>query len=229
MLESLPSSFTEAELFNAARPCDNRASGRKNIHVRLNHFPVANGGAQRVFAGSGDCGLYCPASSAEAIQGFAVLCKNSAVQNKQHLGYQCILDCMFIDKVSDVQRSLAEAGMEYPLSLRIISKEESKRLAAEMCARIELPEAYDNRLPENLPGGELQRVAIARILAQGCKIILADESTGNLDSTNTRNIVEILKSLAHDDGCTVIIVTHDPAVAEQADTVLQMKDGSWVF
>ena len=134
-----------------------------------------------------------------------------------------------MDKVSDVQRSLAEAGMEYPLSLRKISKEESKRLAAEMCARIELPEAYDNRLPENLSGGELQRVAIARILAQGCKIILADEPTGNLDSTNTRNIVEILKSLAHDDGCTVIIVTHDPAVAEQADTVLQMKDGSRVF
>ncbi len=48
------------------------------------------------------------------------------------------------------------------------------------------------------------------------------------DSTNTHNIVEILKSLAHDDGCTVIIVTHDPAVAEQADAVLQMKDGRWL-
>lgn len=120
-------------------------------------------------------------------------------------------------------------NIQYPLSLRKISKVESRRLAAEMRARVELPEIYDNRLPANLSGGEQQRVAIARTLAQGCKIILADEPTGNLDSTNTRNIVEILKSLAHDDGCTVIIVTHDPAVAEQADTVLQMKDGSWVF
>lgn len=68
--------------------------------------------------------------------------------------------------------------------------------------------------------------AIARTLAQGCKIILADEPTDNLDSTNTQNIVEILKKLAHDNNCTVIIVTHDPAVAQQADTVLQMKDGS---
>lgn len=120
-------------------------------------------------------------------------------------------------------------NIQYPLSLRKVSKAESKRLAAEMRTHVELPEAYDNRLPANLSGGEQQRVAIARTLAQGCKIILTDEPTGNLDSTNTRNSVEILKSLAHDDGCTVIIVTHDPAVAEQADTVLQMKDGSWVF
>ena len=68
-------------------------------------------------------------------------------------------------------------------------------------------------------------MAIARSLAQGCKIILADEPTGNLDSANTENIVKILKNLAHDDGCTMIIVTHDNDVAQQADVVIQMKDG----
>lgn len=83
------------------------------------------------------------------------------------------------------------------------------------------------KFPNELSGGEQQRVAIARTLAQGCKIILADEPTGNLDTANTANIVAILKDLAHTDGCTVIIVTHDPAVAEEADTVLQMKDGSF--
>jgi ABC-type lipoprotein export system ATPase subunit len=112
--------------------------------------------------------------------------------------------------------------------LKKIPKKESVALAREVRERVELPANYDKRLPSHLSGGEQQRVAIARTLAQGCKIILADEPTGNLDSTNTRNIVEILRSLAHDDGCTVIIVTHDPAVAEQADTVLQMKDGSWI-
>ena len=70
-------------------------------------------------------------------------------------------------------------------------------------------------------------MAIARTLAQGCKIVLADEPTGNLDTANTANIIAILKDLAHTDGCTVIIVSHDPAVAEQADAVLQMRDGSW--
>ena len=121
-----------------------------------------------------------------------------------------------------------QENIQYPLDLKKIPKKESLALAREVRERVELPANYDKRLPSHLSGGEQQRVAIARTLAQGCKIILADEPTGNLDSTNTRNIVEILRSLAHDDGCTVIIVTHDPAVAEQADTVLQMKDGSWL-
>ena len=121
-----------------------------------------------------------------------------------------------------------QENIQYPLDLKKMPKKESVALARAVRERVELPANYDKRLPSHLSGGEQQRVAIARTLAQGCKIILADEPTGNLDSTNTRNIVEILRSLAHDDGCTVIIVTHDPAVAEQADTVLQMKDGNWV-
>ncbi len=118
-------------------------------------------------------------------------------------------------------------NIQYPLKLRGMRKKEAVELAKKTRERVELPETYDNRLPNHLSGGEQQRVAIARTLAQGCKIILADEPTGNLDTANTRNIVEILRELAHEDGCTVIIVTHDPAVAEQADAVLQMKDGSW--
>ena len=121
-----------------------------------------------------------------------------------------------------------QENIQYPLDLKKMPRKESVTLAREVRERVELPANYDKRLPSHLSGGEQQRVAIARTLAQGCKIILADEPTGNLDSTNTRNIVEILRSLAHDDGCTVIIVTHDPAVAEQADVVLQMKDGSWI-
>lgn len=121
-----------------------------------------------------------------------------------------------------------QENIQYPLDLKKMPRKESVALAREVRERVELPSTYDKRLPSHLSGGEQQRVAIARTLAQGCKIILADEPTGNLDSTNTRNIVEILRGLAHDDGCTVIIVTHDPAVAEQADTVLQMKDGSWI-
>ena len=119
-------------------------------------------------------------------------------------------------------------NIQYPLELKKVPKQEIRRVAAEARERVELPSTYDKRLPSHLSGGEQQRVAIARTLAQGCKIILADEPTGNLDSANTSNIVQILRSLAHDDGCTVIIVTHDHAVAEQCDTVLQMKDGSWV-
>ena len=121
-----------------------------------------------------------------------------------------------------------QENIMYPLDLKKTQKKEAVELAIKVRERVELSPAYDKRLPAHLSGGEQQRVAIARTLAQGCKIILADEPTGNLDSTNTANIVKILCSLAHDDGCTVIIVTHDPAVAEQADAVLQMKDGAWI-
>lgn len=121
-----------------------------------------------------------------------------------------------------------QENIMYSLDLRKTPKKEAVELAVKMRERVELSPAYDKRLPAHLSGGEQQRVAIARTLAQGCKIILADEPTGNLDSANTANIVEILRSLAHDDGCTVIIVTHDPAVAEKADVVLRMKDGAWI-
>lgn len=120
-----------------------------------------------------------------------------------------------------------EENIQYPLELKKILGKEAAVLTKEVQDRVDLPETYAKRLPSHLSGGEQQRVVIARTLAQGCKIILADEPTGNLDSGNTENIVKILSSLAHDDGCTVIIVTHDPAVAEQADVVLRMKDGSW--
>ena len=120
-----------------------------------------------------------------------------------------------------------QENIQYPLDLKKVPRRESAALACKARERVELPQSYDKRLPAQLSGGEQQRVAIARTLAQGCKIVLADEPTGNLDTANTANIVAILKDLAHTDGCTVIIVSHDPAVAEQADAVLQMRDGSW--
>lgn len=121
-----------------------------------------------------------------------------------------------------------QENIQYPLDLKKMHGKESAALAREALRRVELPESYEKRLPSHLSGGEQQRVAIARTLAQGCGNVLADEPSGNLDSANTLNIVRILLGLAHEDGRTVIIVTHDPAVAERADAVLQMKDGSWV-
>ena len=68
-------------------------------------------------------------------------------------------------------------------------------------------------------------MAIARALAAGSEIVLADEPTGNLDEANAAAIVDMLSRLAHEDACCVIVVTHDPAVAAKADVVLKMSDG----
>ena len=113
----------------------------------------------------------------------------------------------------------------YPLYVRKVGGKEADAVAREKLLQVGLKEDQFKRLPNMLSGGEQQRVAIARALASGSEIILADEPTGNLDSTNSRNIVEILHRLAHENDRCVIIVTHDPAVAEAADVVLNMKDG----
>jgi len=79
--------------------------------------------------------------------------------------------------------------------------------------------------PSQLSGGEQQRVALARALANNPPIVLADEPTGNLDSTNGRHIMQLLKDIHQARGTTLVLVTHDAELAAQADTRLVMRDG----
>lgn len=79
--------------------------------------------------------------------------------------------------------------------------------------------------PSELSGGQQQRVAIARALVNGPAIIVADEPTGNLDSKKSNEIIALLRSLQKKNKITLIVITHDPTVAKQADRVLTMQDG----
>ena len=113
----------------------------------------------------------------------------------------------------------------YPMELCGISPLEACKRAVSLLDSVGITGNKQKRFPSNLSGGEQQRVAIARSLATGAKTLLADEPTGNLDETNTKNIMNILKNLAHNDNYCVIVVTHDPEVAEMSDVVYRMKDG----
>lgn len=79
--------------------------------------------------------------------------------------------------------------------------------------------------PQNLSGGQKQRVAIARALVSHPKLVLADEPTSSLDSQSGRNVVEIIHRLACEEGCAVLLVTHDSRILDIADRVLHMEDG----
>ena len=83
-------------------------------------------------------------------------------------------------------------------------------------------------LPNQLSGGQQQRTAIARAVYQDPNIILADEPTGNLDQKNAEEIVKLFQKMNHQFGVTIIMVTHDEAIARQCDRTLYMKDGKIV-
>ena len=119
-----------------------------------------------------------------------------------------------------------EENAAYSLIIQGRPKAQALELARQKLQSVDISPSQYPRLPATLSGGEQQRVAIARTLAAGSEIVLADEPTGNLDQENSRNIVRILQRLAHEENRCVILVTHDPVVAEAAAVVFHMQDGA---
>ena len=117
----------------------------------------------------------------------------------------------------------AEENVELPLIYRRVGKRERKQLARQALEKVGLSHRMFHK-PSEMSGGQQQRVAIARAIAQAPPIILADEPTGNLDSHSTREIMGILKKL-HQDGHTVILITHDNDIADRAERVICIRDG----
>lgn len=113
----------------------------------------------------------------------------------------------------------------YPMELHGIRPRDAKKRAQEYIRSVDLPDTVFNRFPSMLSGGEQQRVAIARALAMDTKLILADEPTGNLDSTTSLNIIKLLKRLAHEQNYCVVVVTHDMSMLDMMDVTYRMQDG----
>ena len=118
----------------------------------------------------------------------------------------------------DVQRNI-----ELPLVYAGLRRAERTRRAREAAAKVNLTNRITHR-PSQLSGGQCQRVAIARALVNDPALILADEPTGNLDSANGAEVLQLLGEL-HRSGRTIVLVTHDPAVAARAARVIEMSDG----
>jgi ABC-type lipoprotein export system ATPase subunit len=104
------------------------------------------------------------------------------------------------------------------------SVSERRERAVELLKLVGLEHRLDH-FPSKLSGGERQRVAIARSLANGPSVLLADEPTGNLDSENAQSVLNLLIRLQQEQGRTMVLVTHDPAIAERAGRILRMIDG----
>lgn len=122
-------------------------------------------------------------------------------------------------------RSTALANVELPLLYG--NGKDRRRRSMDALERVGLADRASHR-PSELSGGEQQRVGIARALVKRPTILLADEPTGNLDSRSSEEIIGILQALNRDEGMTVIIVTHEPDIAQHTHRVVSMRDGKMI-
>lgn len=139
----------------------------------------------------------------------------SAVRNKE-IGF-------IFQGFNLISNLTAEENVELPLIYRGIDKKTRRQLSKEALEMVGLAHRMNHK-PSEMSGGQQQRVAIARAIAAKPPVILADEPTGNLDSTSSKEILGILKDL-HKGGRTVILITHDDGIAARAKRVVRIMDG----
>ncbi|VFJ14664.1 ABC transporter ATP-binding protein [Candidatus Nitrosocosmicus franklandus] len=123
-----------------------------------------------------------------------------------------------------INRASVLKNIEIPCIIAGVSKRERLERASKIMSLLGINDK-GNFKPYNLSGGQQQRVAIARALMNNPSIILADEPTGNLDTKTGKEVFDLLKMLSSKYGRTIIMVTHNPELAEKADRIIHLKDG----
>ncbi len=118
----------------------------------------------------------------------------------------------------------AYENVEMPLLMNGYSSKDRRARVTELLKAVDLADRVSNR-PDQLSGGQQQRVAVARALAPKPTLILADEPTANLDTTNGQQVMEIMQRLNQETGVTFIFATHDPRVIKYARRVITLRDG----
>lgn len=122
--------------------------------------------------------------------------------------------------------SVAE-NVALPLLYAGKKRAEIKERVSEVLSKVGLA-GYENKLPKNMSGGQQQRVSIARAIATNPKFLIADEPTGALDTQTSQEIMNLFKELNRESHTTIILVTHDPHVAEQCERVVTILDGHMI-
>ena len=144
--------------------------------------------------------------------------KNKLVKTRRNIGY--------IFQAHNLLASLtAKQNVQMSLELHDnIKKSQVEQRTIALLSSVGLRE-HINYHPQNLSGGQKQRVAIARALVSHPKMVLADEPTAALDSKSGRDVVELMQQLAREQGCTILIVTHDNRILDVADRIIELEDG----
>ncbi|MCS7124020.1 MAG: ABC transporter ATP-binding protein [Candidatus Bathyarchaeota archaeon] len=123
-----------------------------------------------------------------------------------------------------IPRFTALENVELPMAIAGLGKEERRKRAVKLLETVGLADRINHK-PAELSGGEQQRVAIARALANDPRFLLMDEPTGNIDSKNASEIIELVERLNEEKGVTIIMVTHDQRLAKETHRTVHMLDG----
>lgn len=119
----------------------------------------------------------------------------------------------------------ASENVELPMRIAGMPADERERRTAELLDAVGLT-GHENQRPDELSGGQQQRLGIARALANSPRVLIADEPTGQLDSTNADAMMALIARLVHSRGVAAIVATHDPRMAAYADRIVTIRDGA---
>lgn len=216
------------ELLRAESICKTYGSGETAVHALKNvSFSVSKGEFVAIVGESGSGkstllnmlgALDTPTSGSVFIDGkntFAMKEKDLTIFRRQHIGF-------IFQAFNLIPELTVEQNMIFPLLLD--RKRPNKRYLEELLSILNLTERR-NHLPSQLSGGQQQRVAIGRALMAKPSLVLADEPTGNLDSQNSQEVIRLLQETSQNYEQTIIMITHNPAIARLADRILQVSDG----
>jgi putative ABC transport system ATP-binding protein len=169
-------------------------------------------------------GLDTPSSGSIKVEGKFI----SELDSEELALYRRYQVGMIFQTFNIISSYTAQENVAFPLLFAGVPKKERNHRAGEMLEKVGLINRKDHR-PAELSGGEQQRVAIARALVNKPKILLADEPTGNLDTSTSRQIVQTLAELNKNQGLSIIMISHEqPMLAEFADDVVHLCDGKVV-
>lgn len=165
-------------------------------------------------------GLDRPSSGALQVAGLDLM----AATERQLVRYRREKIGIIFQSFNLLAARTAVENVETPLTLTEVPRRTRRQRALDLLTSVGLEKRAHHR-PNELSGGEMQRVAVARSLANQPSLLLADEPTGNLDTRTGQEILELLRATVRDRGVTLLLVTHDLEVAAHADRIVQMRDG----
>jgi putative ABC transport system ATP-binding protein len=234
MKSSLPEAGSETTAVSAETILEARSlsrtlrSGNRDLHVLQEvSFAIPRGQFAVIIGPSGSgkstllallAGLDRPTSGSVIIQGQAIESlpeDQLALLRRQKVGF-VFQSFHLLSNFTAVENVM--------LPLELLGRSNARQRAMELLDRVGLADR-GHHYPAQLSGGEQQRVALARAFAPEPAVLLADEPTGNLDGENGRVVMDMMRQLRHDQGSTLILVTHDMSLTTQADRVIGLRDG----